>query len=273
MRKAIAYLILAILSLYTTLQAQEIKQCSASGATNCGVLNVSNRETVHLVFPSKIRYVDLGSSFFVFKLDSNTNLLKIKAKKWDTQEITNLTVVTDDNFLYSFQVRVATPTVFTYVMAESNVKIPESKQFTNHCYIALNNQANKAIFKKKYKGVSFSLTGSYYLNGKFLLTFEIINKTRIPFEIESISINITRKKSAFRQKVAYQDVVLYADETKKCNYQSTIMPGKRNTFTLSYDKFYPPKGYFVRVKLNEKMENFGRNIKKRVSFNKLAQLQ
>ena len=259
-------LVLCLFVFLNLLVAQENKTCVGQGASNCGILEVSNRETVHLTFPTKIKYVDLGSSFFVFKIDSTTNLLKIKAKRYDPNEITNLTVVTEDNFLYSFKVKINNNIpVLTYLMEQSNVKVPVLKRNSNdYCYTAVNNPLGGKIFTKKKKGIQLSLLAMYYAEGKYIFTYHIKNKSNIPYEIESLNLVIKRTKSPFRQKIAYQETVLYADD-QKCNYKNVIGSGKENIFSLIYPKFYPPKGYHLKIHLNEKMSEYGRVMKKRLS--------
>ena len=93
MEKYIRYIwILSVMFFVVSLAAQEVKTCVGEGFANCGILEVSNKETVHLTFSARVKYVDLGSSFFVFKLDSNVNMVKLKAKRFDPNETSNLTM-------------------------------------------------------------------------------------------------------------------------------------------------------------------------------------
>lgn len=248
------------------LAAQESKNCVGQGTSNCGVLEVSNRETVHLTFPTKIKYVDLGSSFFVFKIDSITNLLKIKAKRYEPSEITNLTVVTEDNFLYSFKVKVTNNLpVLTYMMEQSNVKVPALVRTGNeYCYTTMNNPVSAHVFTSQNQGIHLTLLAMYHADGKYIFTYLIQNATNIPYEIESLNLVIKRTKSPFRQKTAYQETVLYPED-QKCNYKNIIPVEKGNIFSLVYPKFYIPKGYHLKIHLNEKMSEYGRNVEKRLS--------
>ena len=60
--------------------------------------------TTHLIFPSEISYVDLGSDGIIAeKADKVGNVLKLKANKKNFQN-TNLTVITADGKFFSFMV-------------------------------------------------------------------------------------------------------------------------------------------------------------------------
>ena len=250
---------------------QEIKTCVGDGVANCGVLEVSNKETVHLTFPTRVKYVDLGSSFFTFKLDTGVNVVKIKAKQFDAQEITNLTVLTEDNFLYSFKVKIVKDVrVFTYVMQSSNVKVPVLRK--DYCYLVLVASMGKKIFSKTSKKIKVTLLATHYLEGKYVFTFSIINQSKIPYEIESLNLGIKKTRSPVRQKIATQETILYP-ESSPCNPETIVNPGKELVFSLFYPKFYPPNGYHLFLYVNEKMEEYARSMKKKLNFKKIANMK
>ncbi|MGG6549675.1 UNVERIFIED_CONTAM: conjugative transposon protein TraN, partial [Prevotella sp. 15_C9] len=65
-------------------------------------------KTVHVIFPSAIRYVDLGSSdLLAAKADGTENVLRVKAALRDFSRESNLSVITEDGAYYSFNVKYA----------------------------------------------------------------------------------------------------------------------------------------------------------------------
>ena len=156
--------------------------------------------------------------------------------------------------------------VLTYLMQSSNVKVPElPKKTADYCYQALNNPVKKKIFSKSRKGITINLLATYYSDGKYIFTFSLQNKSKIPFEIESINLAIRKSKSPIRQKIAYQETVLYAED-EKCNFKSLVNPGKDAIFSGK-------PGYFVNLQLNEKMTEYARSIQKRINFKQIANMK
>src|SRR5680860_723621 len=66
-------------------------------------LEVTYDKTVHLIFPSAISYIDLGSSNIIAgKADGAENVVRVKAAIKDFKEETNFSVITDEGSFYSF---------------------------------------------------------------------------------------------------------------------------------------------------------------------------
>ena len=71
-------------------------------------LSVTFDKTVHLIFPSQIRYVDLGSGNIIAgKADDADNVLRVKAAVRDFETETNLSVICNDGSFFSFNVKYA----------------------------------------------------------------------------------------------------------------------------------------------------------------------
>ena len=71
-------------------------------------LEVTFNKTVHVIFPSAIRYVDLGSAdLLAAKADGTDNVLRVKAALRDFSRESNLSVITEDGAYYSFNVKYA----------------------------------------------------------------------------------------------------------------------------------------------------------------------
>ena len=66
-------------------------------------LDVTFDKTVHLIFPSTIRYVDLGSQNIIAgKAEDAENVLRVKAAVKDFETETNMSVICEDGSFYAF---------------------------------------------------------------------------------------------------------------------------------------------------------------------------
>ena len=103
--KHILFLIL-ILGVNQLLFAQDNVQSALKlGKIEPYLMNVTYDKTSHLIFPSNIRYVDLGSeSIIAEKADDAENVLRIKAAVKDFEPETNFSVITNDGKFYNFNV-------------------------------------------------------------------------------------------------------------------------------------------------------------------------
>ena len=71
-------------------------------------LEITYDKTVHVIFPSPIKYVDLGSTNLIAgKADAAENVIRVKAAKKHFRDETNMSVITEDGNFYTFNVRYA----------------------------------------------------------------------------------------------------------------------------------------------------------------------
>lgn len=189
------------------------------------LLDVTYDKTSHLIFPSAIRYVDLGSDYLIAgKADEAENVLRIKATVRDFEDETNFSVITNDGRFYSFNVYYSSyPEILSYdlltmqkqlekenlndVLFEELGETPPS--LTDLLLEAIHND-NKRIVKhlgSKSFGISFTVKGIYIHNGKYYFHTEVKNSSNVPFEIEYINFKIVDKKVAKRTVVQQQSII------------------------------------------------------------------
>ena len=66
-------------------------------------LEVTYDKTVHVIFPSEVRYVDLGSPDLIAgKADGAENVIRVKATVRNFPNETNMSVITEDGSFYTF---------------------------------------------------------------------------------------------------------------------------------------------------------------------------
>ena len=71
-------------------------------------LEVTYDKTTHIIFPSSVRYVDLGSPNLVAgKADGAENVIRVKAVVRNFRDETNMSVITESGSFYTFNVKYA----------------------------------------------------------------------------------------------------------------------------------------------------------------------
>lgn len=220
-------------------------------------LTVTYNKTTHLIFPSAIRYVDLGSEYLIAgKADDAENVLRIKATVKDFEEETNFSVITEDGRFYNFNVFYSSyPESLNYDLLtmekaaereKGNTVLFEdlgkdSPSFANlimETMVKNNQRLIKHIGSKSY-GIHFLLKGIFIHNGKYYFHSELRNKSNVPYQIDFVTFKIIDKKVAKRTVVQERLI-----EPLRVYKPLTIVEGKHSDqniflleqFTVSDDK-------------------------------------
>ncbi|UUW07257.1 conjugative transposon protein TraN [Flavobacterium plurextorum] len=175
-------------------------------------MQVTYDKTSHLIFPSAIRYVDLGSDYLTAsKAEDAENVLRIKASVKAFEEETNFSVITDEGRFYSFNVQYSSsPKSLSFdlqtmdkagagdVLFEELGKTPPSLAGLILKTIYKNNKRIVKHIASESFGVQFSLKGIYIHNGRYYFHTQLENRTNVPFSIDFISFKVVDKKTARR---------------------------------------------------------------------------
>ena len=238
-------------------------------------LEVTYNKTVHIIFPSEVRYVDLGSpNLIAGKADGAENVIRVKATVRNFQNETNMSVITEDGGFYTFNVKYAEePLLLNVEMCDfihdgEAVNRPNNameiylKELGNESPMLVrlimksihrqNKREVKHIGCKRF-GIQYILKGIYTHNGLLYFHTEIKNQSNVPFDVDYITWKIVDKKVAKRTAVQEQVIL----PLRAQNYV-TCVPGKkkeRTVFTMS--KFTIPDDKYLVVELHEK--NGGRH--------------
>ena len=71
-------------------------------------LEVTFEKTVHIIFPSPVKYIDLGSANIIAgKAEAAENVVRVKSAVKGFNEETNFSVITGEGSFYSFNVKYA----------------------------------------------------------------------------------------------------------------------------------------------------------------------
>ena len=233
-------------------------------------LEVTFNKTVHVIFPSSIRYVDLGSiDLLAAKADGLENVLRVKAAAKNFRNEGNLSVVTEDGSYYTFNVKyVDEPVKLSVEMADfldnsASGNKPNNDQEVlfedlgnespRHVALVMktihkNNRRDIKDVSSKRFGVEHTLKGIYVSNDLLYFHTELKNSTNIPFQVDYTSFRIVDKKMA--KRTAMQERVL---EPVRVYNQTTIVGGKATErMVFVFSKFTLPEGKQLVVEVGEK---------------------
>jgi len=188
-------------------------------------MEVTYDKTSHLIFPTAIRYVDLGSEYLIAgKAEDAENVLRVKATVRDFEPETNFSVITNDGRFYSFNVYYSSyPEAMSYDLltmqkavdkANGNDVLFEELGNNSPSLAGLlletiyknDNRIVKHIGAKSF-GIQFILKGIYIHNGKYYFHTELRNKTNVPFQIDFINFKVIDKKVAKRTVVQERPMI------------------------------------------------------------------
>ena len=188
-------------------------------------MEVTYDKTSHLIFPTAIRYVDLGSEYLIAgKAEDAENVLRVKATVRDFEAETNFSVITNDGRFYSFNVYYSSyPEALSYDLLTMQ-KAVDKANGNDVLFEELGNNSpslagllletiyknDKRIVKHigaKSFGIQFILKGIYIHNGKYYFHTELRNRTNVPFQIDFINFKVVDKKVAKRTVVQERPMI------------------------------------------------------------------
>lgn len=238
-------------------------------------IEVTFDKTVHLIFPSPVVYVDLGSANIVAgKADGVGNILRVKAAVRDFSTETNFSVVTDEGSFYSFNVKYADEPQklnielkdFTHdgeavnrpnnsldiYLAELGKETPKLVKLIMKSVYDDDKRACKHIGSKKF-GIRFLLKGIYAYDGMLYLHTQLKNSTNVPYDIDFIRMKIVDKKAA--KRTAVQETLIVP--VRAHNYVTRVNGQAAERTVFAIEKVTIPDGKQLVIDLYE--QNGGRN--------------
>ena len=188
-------------------------------------MEVTYDKTSHLIFPTAIRYVDLGSEYLIAgKVEDAENVLRVKASVRDFEPETNFSVITNDGRFYNFNVYYSSyPNALSYDLLTMQ-KAVDKANGNDVLFEDLGNNSPslaglllETIYKKdkrivkhigaKSFGIQFILKGIYIHNGKYYFHTELRNRTNVPFQIDFVNFKVVDKKVAKRTVVQERPMI------------------------------------------------------------------
>jgi len=253
-----------ILSLNQLYAQEEINTDSVKSSSRLALgkiepywLTVTYDKTTHIIFPSKIKYVDLGSEHLIAgKADEAENVLRIKAATRNFEPETNFSVVTEDGKFYSFNVFYSEyPASLNYDVLKMERIVSKEKSANvlleelSGEYAPVIEAGFKSIYKRNKKnirhiasesfGITFLLKSIYVFEGKFFFHLEVKNRSNVSYPIDYISFKIVDRKTAKRTAIQEKEITpvrmfLPLEPVQSRSAESNVF--LINQFTLSEDK-------------------------------------
>lgn len=238
-------------------------------------LDVTYLKTSHIIFPSAIRYVDLGSqNIIAAKAEDADNVLRVKAAVKDFETETNMSVICEDGSFYSFSIKYAEHPQKLSVEMQDFLYPGEGRVPSNRADIYFHElgaespilvkllmktiyQNNKRPIKHigaKLFGVHFTLKSLYAHNGLLYFETQIQNDVAMPYNIDFIEFRIVDKKTS--KHTAIQEQVL--QPLRGYNQIGWIKPWQSERIVFALEQFSLPDNKELRISLYER--NGGRTI-------------
>ncbi len=186
-------------------------------------IEITTNKTTHIIFPSKVVYVDVGNqSVIVDKADNIENIIRVKATDIFTEE-TTITVIDDTGEYYSFlanfnqnpqklSINIASNREADLNFAEKNGLLKTMDALEEKDVSEVKFQANKVYEKRSYikhlemhrYKVNFEVNGIYYKNNLFYLSISIENNSFIPYEVNFIKMYVKDREKV--RRTSYQEL-------------------------------------------------------------------
>lgn len=233
-------------------------------------LEVAYGKTTHIIFPSAVRYVDLGSPNLVAgKADGAENVIRVKAVVKNFRDETNMSVITESGSFYTFNVKYSDEPLLLNIemkdfihdgskvnrpnnaldiyLKELGSESPKLVQLINRSIHKENERHVKHVGSKAF-GIQYLLRGIYTHNGLLYIHTQIRNRSNVPFEVDFVTFKIVDKK--VMKRTAIQEQIIFP--LRAHNYATMVAGNKDERTVFTFDKFTIPADKVLVVELNEK---------------------
>ena len=233
-------------------------------------VQVTFAKTVHIIFPSAVRYVDLGSNWIIAgKADGAENVIRVKATTEGFPGETNFSVICEDGSFYSFNARYAHEPEMLNIEMKDFLENGDTTDFShtrmNIYFRELAGESPllvKLIMQRIYKedrreirhlgckrfGVQFLLKSVHSHNGLFYFHTETRNRSNVAFRTDFIRFKIVDKKVP--KRTAIQERVI--DPVRSYN-EVLVTEGKSDVRTVyAVPQFTIPDDKLLVIELFEK---------------------
>ena len=229
-------------------------------------IGVPFSKTVHILFPSEVRYVDLGSTDIIAgKADGVENVVRVKAAVRDFPGETNFSVITGDGIVL-FVPRLLRggagsvehqhgpldapegsgcgSAVRVTELGEEDPSVIASLMYTVH---RLDRRDLKHIGCRQF-GMQALLKGVYVHKDLLFLHISLANSSHVPFDIDFVRFKVVDKKVA--KRTAQQET--YIEPVRALNELRRIEGKGEGRIVYAFHKVVIPDDKLIEVEIYEK---------------------
>ena len=216
-------------------------------------LEITYDKTVHVVFPSSVKYVDLGSpNLIAGKADGAENVIRVKATRKHFRNETNMSVITEDGNFYTFNVKYADAVnrpnnAMEIYLQELGNESPRLVRLVMKSVHGQDKRRVKHIGCKRF-GVQYLLKGLYAHGDLLYFHTEVRNSTHVPFDVDFVTFKIVDKKIV--KRTAMQEQVICP--LRAFNYLTRVDGKKSGRTVFALPKFTIPDDKKLVVEMYEK---------------------
>lgn len=213
-------------------------------------LCISTDKTTSLVFPFPIKHVDRGTqAVLAQQVKDAPAVLLVKAGNRNFPE-TNLTVVTEDGSLYSFQVRYdGNPAQLTFRLP---VQTKESIAATARAL--LDNAAFINRLRTRRLDVQLQVIGVYIKESIIYVQLELKNLGPIGYDVDMLRFFTADRKRNKRTAVQETDL----KQLHLAGNGAVVSPMSTNALVVALEKFTIPDHQYMGIQVAER--NGGRHL-------------
>lgn len=226
-------------------------------------IELTQNKTTHILFPSSIVYVDLGSNeILASKLESARNVLRVKTVQQDIKA-TNFTVITTNGQYYNFNADYKIePACLSYDLTklENQNEKTKSEVFLNDLggsSSSLTNLIMSAIIKNDKKDLNIShksykikalLKSISTKDGKLYIHISLKNNSNLPYEVDDITFKIKDRRTSKRTTIQETEILPIKSHKDFTKIESQM--SQDNVFML--DQFTLSNKQILLIEIQEK---------------------
>lgn len=232
-------------------------------------LTITCNKTTNIIFPFPVQSVDRGSKDILVQQPKGTeNIVQVKADKPNFLQ-TNLSVITVDGSLYSFNIDYASqPLQLNIVIKNKNSIVSDS---TKNQTVKLSSGNNEALFETIAQKIDASkpvlnkrtslnkmqlrLRGIYINNDIIYFRLQVKNKSNISFDIDNVRFSIKDRQES--RRTATQEIQL--TPVYNCNAFHKVHADSIASSIIAIPKFTLTGSKYLLIDVLEK--NGNRNLK------------
>jgi len=225
-------------------------------------IEVTSNKTTNLIFPFSITHVDRGSQdILAQRIDNAANVLEIKAAV-DSFAETNLSVITADGSLYSFDIRYAAMPKLLNIVLQKEKPVAavanNEKSFLNAAAFISKITRSFHGVAEKHDAVRAVLYGLFIQNDMLYFDIKLSNYSNVSYGISALRCTIKDKQKS--KRTATQELPL--QPVFATGLQQSIRAETAQHIIFALPKLTLPDNKYLLLQITE--QNGGRDINLRI---------